>query len=303
MDKLVVVKNLNKHYGKRHILKDVSFDIFKNEIVGFIGPNGAGKSTTMKCLCNLVIPDSGEIIINGYDLFKERENALRSQASLIEAPGLYRDMTGRKNLQIFAKMRDVSMERIKEMEEFTSLGSRLDVRVSAYSMGMKQRLGLGIALLSKPKFLILDEPSSGLDPKGIIDLRNTLENLIKTEDMSILFSTHQLGEIEKLANRSIYINNGKLLDIPEIKSDINSYILRLSDVENSKPIINSIVGKDNIEILSKDSVKLSLSDAKMLSHLLLKLLTSKIDILDINKATVDIESIYEEVYGGDIDDL
>ncbi|GAB6108939.1 ABC transporter ATP-binding protein [Fusibacter bizertensis] len=302
MEKLVIVKNLNKHYGKRHILKDVSFDIFKNEIVGFIGPNGAGKSTTMKCLCNLVIPDSGEIVINGYDLFKERENALRSQASLIEAPGLYRDMTGRKNLQIFAKMRDVSKERIKEMEEFTALGSRLDVRVSAYSMGMKQRLGLGIALLSKPKFLILDEPSSGLDPRGIIDLRNTLEDLIKTEDMSILFSTHQLGEVEKLANRSIYINNGKLLDIPEIKSDINTYILRLSDVENSKPILNSIIGKDNIEILSKDSVKLSVSDSKMLSHLLLKLLTSKIDILDITKSTVDIESIYEEVYG-DIDDL
>lgn len=297
MDKLVVVKNLNKHYGKRHILKDVSFDIYKNEIVGFIGPNGAGKSTTMKCLCNLVIPDSGEIMIDGYDLFKEREHALRSQASLIESPGLYRDMTGRKNLQIFAKMRDVSNERLKEMEAFTALGSRLDVKVSAYSMGMKQRLGLGIALLSKPKFLILDEPSSGLDPKGIIDLRNTLEDLVKTEDMSIMFSTHQLGEVDKLAHRTIYINNGKILDIPEIKSDINSYILRLSNMKNSEPIINSIVGKDNMEILSNDSVKLSVSDSKMLSNLLLKLLSSEIDILDVDKSTVDIESIYEELYG------
>lgn len=302
MDKLVVVKNLNKHYGKRHILKDVSFDIYKNEIVGFIGPNGAGKSTTMKCLCNLVIPESGEILIDGYDLFIERENALRAQASLIESPGLYRDMTGRKNLQIFAKMRDVSKERLKEMEEFTALGSRLDVKVSAYSMGMKQRLGLGIALLSKPKFLILDEPTSGLDPKGIIDLRNTLEDLIKTEDMSILFSTHQLGEIEKLANRTIYINNGKILDIPEVKSDINSYILRLSDMKNTGPVISSIVGKDNIEILSKDSVKISVSDPKMLSNVLLKLLTSKIQILDIDKSNLDIESIYKEVYG-DINDV
>lgn len=301
MGNLVVVENLNKHYGKKHILKDVSFNIKKNEIVGFIGPNGAGKSTTMKCLCNLVIPDSGEIIIDGYDLFKERENALRSQASLIESPGLYTDMTGRKNLDIFAKMRDVSKERLKEIEEFTTLGSSLDLKVSAYSMGMKQRLGLGIALLSKPKFLILDEPSSGLDPKGIIDLRNTLEDLIKKEDMSILFSSHQLGEVEKLAHRTIYINNGKILDIPDIKSDINSYILQLSDIKKADPILTSMIESQNIETLSKDSVKISISDSKILSKILLKLLTSEIEILDISKSMVDIESIYEEVYG-DIDD-
>lgn len=115
MDKLVVVENLNKHYGKRHIVKEVSFDIYKNEIVGFIGPNGAGKSTTMECLCNLIIPNSGKIVIDGYDLFKERENALRCQTSLIESPGLYLDMTGRKNFHIFAKMRNVSKDRIKEI--------------------------------------------------------------------------------------------------------------------------------------------------------------------------------------------
>ncbi len=302
MDNLVVVENLNKYYGKRHILKDVSFNIKKNEIVGFIGPNGAGKSTTMKCLCNLVIPDSGKIIIDGYDLFKERENALRSQASLIESPGLYTDMTGRKNLDIFAKMRDISKERLKEIEEFTTLGSRLDLKVSAYSMGMKQRLGLGIALLSKPKFLILDEPSSGLDPKGIIDLRNTLEDLIEREDMSILFSSHQLGEVEKLAHRTIYINNGELLDLPDIESDINSYILKLTNMKKAEQILTSIIGVENIKLLSKDSVKISISDSEILSKILLKLLTSEIDILDINKPMVDIESIYEKVYG-DINDI
>lgn len=302
MDNLVVVENLNKYYGKRHILKDVSFNIKKNEIVGFIGPNGAGKSTTMKCLCDLVIPDSGKIIIDGYDLFKERENALRVQASLIESPGLYTDMTGRKNLYIFAKMRDVSKERLKEVEEFTTLGSSLDLKVSEYSMGMKQRLGLGITLLSKPKFLILDEPSSGLDPTGIIGLRNTLEDLIKKEDMSILFSSHQLGEVEKLAHRIIYINNGELLDLPDIESDINSYILRLSNIEKAQEILASIIGLENIKLLPKDSVKISISDSNILSKILLKLLTSEIDILDINKSMVDIESIYEKVYGDIYDD-
>lgn len=301
MNVLVKVKNLNKYYGKRHILKDVSFEINRNEIVGFIGPNGAGKSTTMKCLCDLVIPDSGEIYINGYDLFKERENALRSQASLIENPGLYQDMSGRKNLHIFAKMRDVSKGRVKEIEDFTKLGSKLDIRVSQYSMGMKQRLGLGIALLSKPKFLILDEPSSGLDPMGIIELRNTLEELIENEDMSILFSSHQLGEVEKLAHRTIYINNGELLDLPDITSDTNSYIIQVDNLEKSTSILQAKELTNNIDILGTDSIKVSLEDNKSLSELLLELLNNKINILDINKDTVDIESVYEKVYG-DVDE-
>lgn len=301
MNALVIVKNLNKYYGNRHILKDVSFEINHNEIVGFIGPNGAGKSTTMKCLCDLVIPDSGEIYINGYDLFRERENALRSQASLIENPGLYQDMSGRKNLHIFSKMRDVSKERVKEIGDFTKLGSKLDIRVSQYSMGMKQRLGLGIALLSKPKFLILDEPSSGLDPKGIIELRNTLEELIENEDMSILFSSHQLGEVEKLAHRTICINNGELLDLPDITSDTNTYILQIDNIEKTTSILHSNELTNNIEILGTDSIKVSLEDNKRLSELLLELLNNKINILDINKDTVDIESIYEKVYG-DVDE-
>lgn len=294
---LVIVENLNKYYGKRHILKDISFEIKRNEIVGFIGPNGAGKSTTMKCLCSLVIPDSGKIVIDGHDLFKDRENALSCQASLIENPGLYHDMTGRKNLELISRMRNIPKDRVREIEDFTNLGSRLDIKVSQYSMGMKQRLGLGIALLSKPKFLILDEPSNGLDPKGIIDLRNTLEELIKTEDISILFSSHQLGEVEKLANRIICINNGKIVDIPEVISDRFNYILQLESLDNAKPILESIVPLDKIDYISLDSVKICLDNQYILSKILFQLLSNDITVLDINKHIVDIESIYEQVYG------
>lgn len=297
----VVVENLNKTYGKRHILKDVSFKIFHNEIVGFIGPNGAGKSTTMKCLCNLVIPDSGKVQICGVDLFKEKDRALEQQASLIESPGLYLDMTGRKNIKLISKMRGISRERVKEIEDFTQLGRSLDVKVSQYSMGMKQRLGLGIALLSKPKFLILDEPTSGLDPKGIIDLRNTLQELIRNEDISILFSSHQLGEVEKLADRIICINKGKIIETPKVLSERFSYILQLSSLEKSKPIIESMINSEKIEYISLDSVKIVLEDEDSLSKVLSKLLENEILILDINKTTIDIESVYQQVYGDEND--
>lgn len=298
---VVVVENLNKTYGKRHILKDVSFKISHNEIVGFIGPNGAGKSTTMKCLCNLVIPDSGKIQICGINLFKEKERALSKQASLIESPGLYLDMTGRKNIQLISKMRNITKERVKEIEDFTRLGEGLDIKVSQYSMGMKQRLGLGIALLSKPKFLILDEPTNGLDPNGIIDLRNTLQQLIKNEDISILFSSHQLGEVEKLADRIICINNGKIIETPKVISEQFSYILQLSSLEKAKPIIESLIDSEKIEYISLDSVKVSLENQKSLSDLLSKLLETEILILDIYKSEIDIESVYLQVYGDEDD--
>lgn len=298
---VVTVENLNKSYGKRHILKDVSLKVFQNEIVGFIGPNGAGKSTTMKCICGLVIPDKGKIEICGVDISKEKEKALEHQASLIESPGLYLEMTGRKNIHLIAKMRDISKERIKEIEEFTQLGDKLDYKVSQYSMGMKQRLGLGIALLSKPKFLILDEPTNGLDPTGIIDLRNTLQQLIKNEDIAILFSSHQLGEVEKLADRIVCINNGKIIETPKVIEERFSYILQLSDLEKSKPIIESLIDSEKIQYISLDSVQVSLEDQHSLSKLLSKLLENEILVLDVAKAEIDIESVYQQVYGDEND--
>ncbi|WP_353892496.1 ABC transporter ATP-binding protein [Proteinivorax hydrogeniformans] len=297
---VVVVEKLNKSYGKRHILKDVSFEVNKNEIVGFIGPNGAGKSTTMKCLCNLVIPESGHIEICGVDVLKEKEKALAQQASLIESPGLYQDMTGRQNIHLIAKMRNISKTRVEEIEEFTQLGQKLDIKVSQYSMGMKQRLGLAIALLSKPKFLILDEPTNGLDPGGIIGLRSTLEQLIEKEDISILFSSHQLGEVEKLADRIICINNGKIIETPKAIEERFSYILQLSSVEKAKPFIESVADPEKVEYIS-DSVKITFKDQDSLSELLCKLIKNDILVLDIHRAEMDIESVYKEVYGEEND--
>lgn len=292
------VKGLNKTYGKKRVLNNVFLNVKHNEIVGFIGPNGAGKSTTMKCICNLVYPDSGEVIIDGHDLFKDREKALESQASLIESPGLYQDMTGRDNIQLIADLRGIGKERVKEICEFTEIREALDRKVSGYSMGMKQRLALGIAILSKPKFLILDEPMNGLDPTGVIRLRSTLQKLVKEEDIAILFSSHQLGEVEKLAHRIVFINEGEIIEVPEIMSNIQNYIMQISDLDSTVEILTNILGEDAVEILTSDSVKFEVQNQDILSEILFQLLSKKIKVYDMYKDNVDIETIYEEVFSG-----
>lgn len=294
-ENVLEVKNLNKSYGKKLVLDDVGFHIVPNEIVGFIGPNGAGKSTTMKCICNLIYPDSGEIFISGIDLFKDREKALSHQASLIESPGLYTDVTGRENIKLIGRLRNISKERIEEIYEFTELGEALDRNVSGYSMGMKQRLGLGIAIMAKPKLLMLDEPTSGLDPTGIIHLRSTLEQLIEKEDISILFSSHQLGEVEKLADRIICINKGKIIETPKALDEQFSYILQLDDVKGGFNLIKDWI--DNTKIIGTDALRVELTDSEMLNKILTLFVKEHISIMDITKDTMDVETIYREVYG------
>ncbi len=294
---VVEVENLNKSYGKKLVLDQVSFHVKPNEIVGFIGPNGAGKSTTMKCLCNLIYPDSGTIKINGYDLLKDRENALAQQAALIESPGLYADMTGRENIELIAKLRKISRDRVEEICEFTEIGDALNRKVSGYSMGMKQRLGLGIAIMSKPKFLILDEPTNGLDPTGIIHLRSTLQQLIEKEDISILFSSHQLGEVEKLADRIICINKGKIIETPKAFQEQFSYILQLDEVERAYDLFKEWLPEEKIRIIGIDVIRVELSNVEMLNKMLAQLIQEKIIVMDISKDSMDVETVYQEVYG------
>lgn len=294
---VIEVKELNKSYGKKKVLDNVSLYVKANEIVGFIGPNGAGKSTTMKCMCNLIYPDSGQIIINGYDLFKEREKALESQAALIENPGLYQDITGKENIELIGRLRKIPKSRIEEIFEFTELGDALKRKVSSYSMGMKQRLGLGIAVMSKPKFLILDEPTNGLDPTGIIHLRNTLKRLIKEEDISILFSSHQLGEVEKLANRIVCINKGKIIETPKAMENKFRYIAQVDDNEKAYNALKGEIEEGKLNKISNDTIKFELEGQEYLTQILRKLINTDIELLDIYKDSIDVESVYKEVYG------
>lgn len=293
---LVEVNNINKTFGKKKVLDNVSFFIDNNEIVGFVGPNGAGKSTTMKCIASLISPDQGSVTVAGYDVKRQREVALSQMASLIESPGLYLDISGRENVKLFASLRNIKEERIKEIYEFTELKDSLDRKVNGYSMGMKQRLALGIALLSKPKFLILDEPTNGLDPTGVILLRNTLLGLVKNEDISILFSSHQLGEVEKLADRLICINQGKIIETPMNILEKQKYLIKVDDMDKTVEVIKKELKELSFEKLGKDTLVFDLVEEEIISKILKVILDYGINIVDITKEKQDIEMVYKEIY-------
>lgn len=292
---VVEVVNLNKSFGKQQVLKDVNFTIDENEIVGFIGPNGAGKSTVMKCLSNLIFPASGSISICGYDLHKERDKALSCISAMIENPGLFPSSTGYENIMYFAKMQNISKDRIDEIIAFTKLGDKIHKKVGQYSLGMKQRLGLGIALLSKPKFLILDEPTNGLDPRGIMELREELRSLVKQENMSILISSHQLGEIEKVADRIICINHGEIVNTPKQLHEYDAYTIRfdMNDIEKAKAIP---FDKAHIDWQGSEA-KIQLQSIEVVNEYLSLLLDNKVIVQEVVKDVVDIESVYNEVFG------
>lgn len=297
--KTLQVSNLNKTYGKLHVLKDLSFSLDAGEIVGFIGPNGSGKSTTMKCVANLVFPDSGEINIAGHDLFKSRNKALSNLSALIEAPGLYFNLNGIDNLHLFASLRGVSKQRVDEVIEFTGLGSKIKMQVSKYSMGMKQRLALGIAILTKPTFLILDEPFSGLDPDGIFELREVIKKLA-VEGCGIVFSSHQILEMEKIAHRNIFIKDGKIIPHGQAKlvASMLNYRLMIDKNGGDEALLNGLMKSALISDFQQDDhvVFITLTSVEHLSDVLSAFLEKGRKIKGISPLTADIENLYNSIY-------
>ena len=296
------IKNLSKSFGKTRIIKDVSLHVSEGEIVAFVGPNGAGKTTTLKMITNLIWPDSGSITIAGYDLFKQREMALANMAGIIENPGLYTNLTGLENLQFLQKLRGVSKARLQEVIELIGLNDKekLHRKVRRYSLGMKQRLALGMCLLTKPKFLILDEPTNGLDPTGVIELRQLIEKMVKEENVSVLFSSHMLGEVEKLANRIVYIKDGSIItERIQQKEDSNIYNIHVEDQEEkAAQILRKLSCCKQVE-LQVDGILHIEADVNHLNLILKTLGENAITIIDIEKEKQSLEDIYRSIFTED----
>ncbi len=209
---LVSVRHLNFSYGARPILKDIDFDLYPGEIFGFLGPNGSGKTTTIKLMLGLLPISSGRITICGKDVSSEFEEALANVGGIVENPEMYSYLTGRQNLEIFRRMFDsVDKSRIDEVAETVGLAERLGDKVSKYSLGMRQRLGIAQALLADPKVLVLDEPTNGLDPMGIKDLRDLLKHLAAERGVAVFVSSHQLAELDLMCDRVAVLSSGKIL--------------------------------------------------------------------------------------------
>ncbi|MCY0874717.1 MAG: ABC transporter ATP-binding protein [Firmicutes bacterium] len=208
------LRNLTKRVGKKTLVDHLTFDIPKGEVFGFLGPNGAGKTTTIRMMVGLMSISEGQVLIHGMDIEKQFTEAMRHIGCIVENPELYKYLTGYQNLRHMARMsKGVTEARIEEVVALVGLQNRMHDKVKTYSLGMRQRLGLAQALLHKPSILILDEPTNGLDPAGIRELRDHLRKLAREEDMAVIVSSHLLSEMELMCDRIAVIQNGKLIQV------------------------------------------------------------------------------------------
>lgn len=220
---VVQLQHATKRIGGKNIVNDLSFDIPAGEVFGFLGPNGAGKTTTIRMMVGLIKISQGDIFIKGHSITKDFNRAIRNVGAIIENPDLYKYLTGYQNLKHYARMASgVSKTRIDEIIEIVGLKERIQDKVSTYSLGMRQRLGIAQALLHRPSLLILDEPTNGLDPAGIHELRNYLKKLAHEEGVAVFVSSHLLSEMELMCDRVGIIQQGKLIRIQSIQDFIQS---------------------------------------------------------------------------------
>lgn len=211
MSAIIKVSNLSKQFKDIHAVNDLSFTVEEGDVYGFLGQNGAGKSTSIRMLLTLIKPTAGSISIFGKDLSTHRHEILKQVGAVIEKPDLYKYLSAYDNLAIFAKLSGMKPNRTLLMEQLKMVGldERADSKVKTFSQGMKQRLGIAVALVHNPRLIILDEPTNGLDPQGIADMRNLILHLSREMGKTIVVSSHLLSEIELMANRMIIIHKGK----------------------------------------------------------------------------------------------
>lgn len=292
MKKLLECQNLCKSFGKKQILKDVSFEIDEGDILAFIGPNGSGKTTTIKLILGLQKIDRGKVSINGFDVEKDFVKAIEKVGAIVENPDTYMYLTGWQNLKIIANLyKGVTDEEIKKIVKLVDLEKRINDKVSKYSLGMRQRLGIARALINKPNVLILDEPTNGLDPEGIKDLRNLLKKLAK-EGMGILISSHNLAELESFCNKVLIIDNGKIIEtskVNEFKSNGNKYIFKVSNTDNLEVEgIYQVKGDEFAYDGSKEEI------AKLIKTLVKK----NVDIYEVKMEELTLEEAFLKKTGG-----
>lgn len=219
---ILEIRGLSKSMGKKQILKDITLEVNGGEVFGFLGPNGSGKTTTIKLMLGLLNYNQGQIRICGHDVKREFEKAVSNIGGIIENPEMYKYLTGRQNLMQYRRMQDgITDERFEEVIDIVHLRARIDDKVSKYSLGMRQRLGIAQAILHRPRLLVLDEPTNGLDPAGIKELRDIFKHLAHEEGCAVFVSSHMLAELELMCDRVCIINHGVVVSnmtMEEIRS-------------------------------------------------------------------------------------
>lgn len=295
------INNVSKYYGKTKVVDNITFDIKEGEILGFLGPNGAGKTTTIKMILGLISIDEGTIKINGYDVKKDFEKAMNYIGGIVENPDMYGYMSAVDNLKLYAKIRNVDYKAVYDSLEMVGLKKSMNQKVSKYSLGMKQRAGLALSLLHSPKVLILDEPTNGLDPVGIKDLRSILKKLAKETGTAILVSSHILSEMELMCDKVAVINNGKLVKIESLNSseDDNNQsiknvqcVIRVNDEQKAVSILKEKLSKDSV--INDGKVYINAQKGEI-SNIIKTLVLNDIDINYANENEHTLEDLFFDV--------
>ena len=282
---IIEVKGLQKSFGSFEAVKNVSFTVNKGDVFGFLGPNGAGKSTTMRCMLSLIKPNAGDIRIFGKNLFEERNAILAKVGSIVEKPDFYKYLSALKNLEIFARVSgaQVSQKDIYETLDFVGLLGREKDRVGGFSHGMRQRLGIAQTLLHQPELIILDEPTTGLDPQGIIEVRDLILRLKNEQNKTVILSSHQLAEIELVANRMVIINKGQTIIEGSVAELMNAQetLLHIELVQNSQgaaALIEEILPQVKVQVSSPKTLEMNI-EKKHISNLNNKLVQAGFEIV------------------------
>jgi ABC-type multidrug transport system ATPase subunit len=277
MSLLLDVRDLSKNFGSFKAVKNINFTVNQGDVYGFLGQNGAGKSTTLRMLLQLIKPSSGEIHFSGKKINTGNNSMLKETGAIIERPDMYKYLSAYDNLYIFAKMSGIKVTRTLLMNqlEMVGLADRCKDNVKTYSQGMKQRLGIAVALVHSPKLIILDEPTNGLDPQGIADMRNLILRLSKEMGKTVIVSSHLLSEIEIIANRMIIINKGEKI--------VEGNVSELLDPSNTLVEINST---DNINTLAtlQESIWATMLETK---NNIIRLRMNRKDVPDMISALVN----------------
>lgn len=292
MKTILECNNLNKYFGRKHVLKDVSFTIAEGDILAFIGPNGSGKTTTIKLILGLQAISSGSVKINGYDIEKDFVKAINRVGSIVENPDIYMYLTGYQNLKLVASYyKDITEEKINEIIKMVGLENRINDKVNKYSLGMRQRLGIARALLHNPNLLILDEPTNGLDPEGIKDLRILLKKLA-AKGMGVLISSHNLAELESFCNKVCVIDNGEVVEssnVKDFKKTDDKYLFVVNDTSKIK----------NADIYDKTKTTFCYNGKKeKIAKLIKELIQSDVEIYEVRQVELSLEEAFLKKTGG-----
>lgn len=301
---VLTVRGLRKKIGGKPIIHDISFDVFAGEVFGFLGPNGAGKTTTIRMLVGLATADGGTIKIGGISLRDHFPQAIAQVGCIVENPELYKFMTGRENLEQFARMSGgIAQERIEEIVRFVDLERAIDDKVKTYSLGMRQRLGIAQALLHRPKILILDEPTNGLDPAGIREMRLFIRRLAEEEGLAVFISSHLLSEIEMMCDRVAIINKGMVISVGLVQelmeqfADRVDWTLHPAFLQKGVEVLRGLKAVSQVWTVGEELLKCKM-DVERVSEVNQALVRAGVPITGIATKTVTLEDLFLTLTGG-----